>query len=236
MRDEAIEIRSLTLLVTICDRAKSKKITDLFTAKNASFNLLALGKGTANSKMLNYLGIGETEKAVHFSIMATSEAAEALAKLDERLDLKKPGHGIAFTLPMESAYIDESTRFTFEKFEKKEGGGMKKERRHDLIFAVVNRGYTQDVMDAARAGGATGGTIIHARGFALEGAEKFFGLTIQPEKEIVLILARSDRRDAIMHNIVTKTGVMTPAGAVTFSLPASGVEGLQEALPEAERL
>ena len=106
--------------------------------------------------------------------------------------------------------------------------------RYGLVVAMVNRGYTEEVMDAARAADATGGTIIHAKEFG-RSAEKFFKVTIQPEREIVFILAESDKKDAIMKSIAEKAGPETPVGAVTVSLPVSDVEGLQSALPPEER-
>ena len=60
--------------------------------------------------------------------------------------------------------------------------------KHEVIFCVVNAGFTEAVMDAAREFGANGGTVIHARGTANSEAERLFGISIQPEKEIVMIV------------------------------------------------
>ena len=222
-------IPSLTLLVAICDRVKGRKITGFFNDRGPSFSVMTLGKGTAGSRILNYLGLGETEKVVVFSILPTSEVRDVVEKMDEALDMKRPGHGIAFTLPMDRACAKGTVKTISDS---EEDGGSKVEHtyKHELILAVVNRGYNQDVMDAARQAQATGGTIIHAKGFALDGAAKFFGVTLQPEKELVLILAPSERRDDIMQAIAQKAGLRTPAGTVTFSLPVSSVVGLQSSL------
>ena len=59
---------------------------------------------------------------------------------------------------------------------------------YEMIFAIVNTGYTEEVMEAVKACGATGGTIINARGTANHEAEKFFGISISSEKEIVMII------------------------------------------------
>ena len=215
---------ALTILVTICDRDKGKKITGLFKGRSEFYNWLTLGRGTANSKILNYLGLGATEKVILFNVLTNEEAREVLSRLDETLDLKKPGHGIAFTLPLSGMH-----RKKLMDCAPQENGGNEVE--HELIFAVVNRGYTEEVMDAARAANAVGGTIVHARSFALEGAQKFFGLTVLPEKEVIMILTESDKRRAIMQNIAEKVGPATDAGAVTFSLPVTGVEGLRSPCP-----
>ncbi|MDR1377929.1 MAG: hypothetical protein LBJ36_02610 [Synergistaceae bacterium] len=233
-------LSSLSLLITICDRGQGKKVTDFFKDRNASFNLMVLGKGTASSKMLDYLGLGQTEKMVLLSVMPTAEARDVLSKFDETLELKRPGHGIAFTLPLNGACVRKSVETVpdGEIEEKMTRGGEEDEVvhsfEHSLIIAVVNRGYNQEVMEAARTAKATGGTIIHARGFALSGVEKFFGVSIHPEKEVIIILAENDRKRDIMRAISEKAGIETPAGAVTFSLPVSGVEGLQPYLEQAE--
>lgn len=225
MRPECDGIRCFTLFVLICDRGKGKKVTGFFEDRGASYNFLMLGKGTAGSRILAYLGLGETEKTLLFSVLPSDAVGDVLAEIDEALDLKQPGHGIAFTLPIDGACAERAI-----KMDEDGGGEVGNVFQHELILAVVNRGYNQDVMDAAREAKATGGTILHAKGFALDGASKFFGVTLQPEKEVVMILAPSDRKDAIMQAIADRAGVGTPAGTVTFSLPVSGVAGLSQSL------
>ena len=223
---------SLMLVVVICDRGKEKKIMNFFKDRNATLNLLTLGKGTANSKILNYLGLGQIEKAILFSVMPSGETRDVLSKVDETLDLKRPGRGIAFTLPLDEACVNLPA---IDRINQRDGGEqVEREFRHVLILAVINRGYNQEVMDAARAVKATGGTIIHARGLALSGAEKFWGVSIHAEKEIIMILAESERKRDIMQAIAEKAGAQTPAGAVTFSMPVWDVEGLQAFLPQTD--
>jgi len=208
----------MTLLVAICDRNKSKKIVDLFENHRAAFNLSTLARGTAGSKMLSCLGLGETGKTVLFSAMPDGEARKTLENLNDRLDLKRPGHGIAFTLP--------GARAPEEDTEGRDMAGQEQESGYEMIFVVVARGYTEEVMEAARGAKAAGGTIIHAKEFSAD-AEKFFKVTIQREREIVLILAETGKRDAIMKNIMEKAGPQTHAGAIVISLPVNAVEGLQ---------
>ncbi|MDR1731123.1 MAG: hypothetical protein LBR61_03420 [Synergistaceae bacterium] len=241
MQNEGSSKTFPNLLIVICDREKSKKITDFFKDRNAFFNLLTLGRGTASSKILNYLGLGQTEKTLLFSAMPADEAANVLSQVDEALDLKQPGHGIAFLLPLDDPdggemFLEKGNynNIEIEKHNEKHnekhhdgGNNVTHQFQHTLILAVSNRGYSQDVMDAARTAQAAGGTIINARVFAPSGAEKFFGVTIQPEKEIVMILAENRHKNDIMRAIAEKTGMGTPAEAFAFSLPVSDVRGLQ---------
>ena len=102
--------------------------------------------------------------------------------------------------------------------------------KHEVIFCVVNAGYSDTVMDAAKELGARGGTIIHARGTANREAEKLFQITIQPEKEIVMILVPAAIKDDILHALYKKAGLETPGQGIAFSLPVDNVVGISEHL------
>ena len=97
---------------------------------------------------------------------------------------------------------------------------------HELIVAIYEKGYTDMVMDAAREAGAAGGTTINAKGTGA-GAEKFFGLSLAEEKEMVFIVTRAEEKRAIMEGVTEKAGLNTPARAVSFSLPVSETAGLR---------
>lgn len=96
---------------------------------------------------------------------------------------------------------------------------------HEAIFAIVNAGFADVVMDAARAYGAMGGTVIHARGTANGEAEKLFGILIQPEKEIVMILVPTALKDDILHAIYRSAG--TQGQGIAFSLPVDDTVGIR---------
>jgi nitrogen regulatory protein PII len=231
---------ALSLLIAICDRGKGEKAAALFRGRQTPVKLMALGKGTANSKILNYLGLGQTEKTLLFSVMSYMDARDTLSQMAWTLDLDRPGQGIAFMLPLTAACVKKTVKILSQTNirEEKRGDGDEVEDQFEyaLIVAVANRGYNQEVMDAARAAKAAGGTIVNARGFSLAGEEKFFGVNLQPEKEILMILAPRERRNDIMEAIAEKAGAGSPADAITFSLSVSDVEGLQEPslLPETE--
>ena len=97
---------------------------------------------------------------------------------------------------------------------------------HEAIFCIVNSGYSEAVMDAAKKLGARGGTIMNARGTANKEAEKFFNITIQPEKEIVMILVPSALKEDILHALYKQVGLDTPGQGIAYALPVDGVVGL----------
>lgn len=97
---------------------------------------------------------------------------------------------------------------------------------HEVIFAIVNSGYAEEVMEVARDNGARGGTILNARGVAGEEAAAFFGITLHAEKEILMIVVEKDIRDGILNAIYKQMGMGKKAQGIAFSLPVSDVAGL----------
>lgn len=107
--------------------------------------------------------------------------------------------------------------------------------KHEVICCIVNAGFSDDVMDAARDFGARGGTVIRARGTANLEAERLFNIAIQPEKEMVLILVESKIKDDILHALYKAVGLKTPGQGIAFSMPVESVVGLTEAPVEPEK-
>ena len=97
---------------------------------------------------------------------------------------------------------------------------------HEVIFCIVNTGFSETVMEAAKDAGARGGTILNARGTANKEAESFFHIAIQPEKEIVMILVDSSIKDAVLHALYQKAGLDTMGQGIAFALPVENVVGL----------
>ena len=97
---------------------------------------------------------------------------------------------------------------------------------NEVIFCIVNAGFGDAVMDAARAVGAGGGTILRARGTASQSAESFFKITVQPEKEIVMIVVDTSLRDELLHTLYSKVGTDTPGHGIAFSMPVDAVVGI----------
>ena len=94
------------------------------------------------------------------------------------------------------------------------------------IFCIVNNGFSSDVMEAAKKCGAKGGTVMHGRGTASKEAEKFFNISIHPEKEVVMILASEKIKNNILNELYNAVGTNTPAQGIAFSLPVDEVVGL----------
>lgn len=101
------------------------------------------------------------------------------------------------------------------------------ETQHEIIIVIVNEGYSEVVMNAARDCGARGGTIEHARGTGTKEMEKKYGIVITPQKEMIYILVDTKIRDKVMEAINKAAGIETKGQAIVFSLPVSNVSGLK---------
>ena len=107
-----------------------------------------------------------------------------------------------------------------------------KTENHEVIIAIVNGGFAEEVMDVAKEQGARGGTIINGRGVAREEAAAFFGITLHAEKEILMIVVEKDIRDQVLHALYKQKGMQQKAQGIVFSLPVSDVAGLAAPLEE----
>ena len=109
------------------------------------------------------------------------------------------------------------------------------EFKHEVIFCIVNAGFADAVMDAAKEYGARGGTVIHARGTANSLAEKKFEIPVQPDKEMVMILVPTSIKDDVLHGLYRAVGLKTPGQGIAFSLPVDAAVGLMGSEESAEQ-
>lgn len=106
---------------------------------------------------------------------------------------------------------------------------------YEVIFCIVNAGYSEEVMEAARSLGCNGGTVIKARGTANPEAEKLFNIPIHPEKEIVMMVIKSSIKNEILHSLYKAVGLNTPGSGIAFTMPVEDVVGLAPIVPADEK-
>ncbi|MBQ9142935.1 MAG: P-II family nitrogen regulator [Lachnospiraceae bacterium] len=219
---------NIYLMTTIVDRKIVNKYSDLFEENNLHVMFLTLGYGTAANEILNYLGLDSTEKAVIFSVLEEDSWMETKKQLQKKLQIDAPGGGIAFIVPLSSIAGKKTLQFLLESQDyQKEEESTLKETNHELIIVIAEQGYTDMIMDAAREAGAYGGTVIHAKGTGKEAAEKFLGVSLATEKEIIFIVTKTEQKNPIMQAIVQNAGTNTKAKAIAFSLPVTDTAGLR---------
>ena len=165
-------------------------------------------------------------KSLLFAIITADSWPRIQKALRRQMRIDVPGTGIAFIVPVSSIGGKRALLFLTEHqtLELKEESTLK-DTRYDLLLVIANQGYTGSIMDAARAAGAGGGTVIHAKGTGMEGAARFLGVDLVNEKEMVFIVARSSEKNQIMKAIMA--GADPKAGAIVFSLPVTDTAGLR---------
>ena len=98
--------------------------------------------------------------------------------------------------------------------------------KYEMIFCIVNSGFSDTVMDAAKSAGARGGTVIRGRGTADREAEELFHIAIHPEKDIVMIIVQSAIKDAVLNALYEAVGLDSAGQGIAFSVPIDKAVGL----------
>ena len=104
--------------------------------------------------------------------------------------------------------------------------------KHEVIFAIVNSGFAEDVMDVARENGARGGTILNGRGVIDEKAAAFFNITLNAEKEVLMLVVETELRDTILNAVYKALDMSKQAKGIAFSLPVTDAVGLVPCIQE----
>lgn len=187
-------------------------------------NVTLSGRGTAVKSMLDVLGIESNLKRIMFSVANEEKTREFITRQKRQLHIGVPGHGIVIAVPVKSIGGGKTVAYL-----RGEDGTAKYtpslNYAYELIVVIANEGRTDTVMNAARAAGARGGTVLHGKGTGSEAAMKFLNISIADEKEVILIVAPTAEKTAIMSEILKKAGPDTDAKAIAFSLPTSAVAG-----------
>lgn len=218
----------LHMMVTITERNQTKKFIHFYKEKGLEVSAVTVGMGTAASEILDYFGLEGTEKSILFHIV-TDDTWRAVKKdLQRKMKIDIPGVGIAFLIPLSSIGGKKALNYMTcgQEFVKEEESTLKG-TKYELLIAVANQGYTELVMDAAREVHAAGGTVIHAKGTGMERAEKFLGVTLVAEKEMVFMVVKQEQKNEIMRAIMERAGLETKARAIVFSLPVSSTAGMR---------
>lgn len=227
-------------IAAIVDRGKGQKAASIFHQYNNEILLAVRGHGTASSAIIDCLGFDEPEKDLVLGIATGPDSRHVMDSLRNEMEFQKPGHGIAFSVPLSGISIAISSRLklwgadagtlprqqtnttTFSK----EEHPMSDSNTYELIAAVINTDLSTPVMDAARKAGCHGGTLVKAREIGTDQEKKLFGLTLSQEKAILLILTPVLQKHSILRAICETVLRETGEHAVAFSLPVDEVEGI----------
>lgn len=216
-------MKRVNFVISIVNPGMSERMNAICDALSLPLGIELRGKGTATKNMLDLLGL--TAREYHI-IMTVADRAHTRSLIDEarrQLYIDAPGHGIIVAIPVKS--VGGGKTLAYLNGGRAADGTPELNYNYEIVLAIANEGYTDAVMDAARAAGARGGTVLHGKGTGSKDAEKFLNVSIASEKEVVMIVAKATEKAAIMKSIVTEAGPGTEAGAVVMSLPVSEIAG-----------
>lgn len=222
-------VNRVKLLVSIVNQNDELKLKEILDEVSVALGIAFAGTGTARSTVLDYLGIGETEKAVVFSLIPESDEDAIMRTIRSQMSLYLVGRGISFTIPLTgiseivaNGITGAATNKTVDE-DKLMGAD---DRKYSLIVTVLPAGHVDTAMNAARSAGAAGGTIIRSRSLDNKKAEQFIGISIAVEQEILLILAKKESAVPIMQALSVMVGVKTEACGIIFALPVDKTAGI----------
>lgn len=214
----------MNFIISITSPEALPVLTGICGDMDMPLNVTLSGKGTAIRSMLDLLGIESNLKRIMLSVANEEKTREFITRQKRQLHIGVPGHGIVIAVPVKSIGGGKTVAYL-----RGEDGTAKYtpslNYAYELIVVIANEGRTDTVMNAARAAGARGGTVLHGKGTGSEAAMKFLNISIADEKEVILIVAPTAEKTAIMSEILKKAGPDTDAKAIAFSLPTSAVAG-----------
>ena len=220
------------LLVSIVNYGTARKVVKASKEAGAEGGTTIIGKGTGGREITTILGIPfEPEKEIVLTIITEEKIKEVFKAIISSAKLDRPGHGIAFIID-----ISKVLGICHLSSPKEETGGnifrggreMQKRRDvfYDLIVTIVNKGEAEKAVDASKKAGAEGGTIIWGRGTGIHEHAKLFGITIEPEKEIILTLIDRRKTAKVLDAIIKETELNKPGKGIAFVLEVEEVAGI----------
>ena len=202
---------SYKLIIGIVRKGYAEMVSHSAVNAGATGGTIMQGKGVAPSNILELFGFGESDKELLFTLTTDDKADDIIWAIRENTATQKKGFGVLFTL--DTTALIKMGNIT-------NGDKNMNESDYELLTVIVNKGFADDAMSAARKAGATGGTILSARGTAREGDEKFFGMDIVPEKEMLMILTNKNNEENIRQAIQNLSCLSKPGSGIAFTCPA----------------
>ncbi len=211
------------LNVVIANYGKGSKVLAFAKACGIGGGTIIIGKGTVRGSFLKFLELDRLEKEVVLLVSNKGKSDSFMQAAAEHFDFQKPNKGICFSMPL-SGLVGTRQCKTVLEYEGDDSVGLK----YNMISIIVDRGQSEDVVDAANAAGARGATIFHARGSGIHETSKVFAIAIEPEKEMVIIVAEDQKADKICQAIDKAARISEPGHGIMFVQKLDKVYGLSQ--------
>jgi len=229
------KLLSPRMLVAVTTAEDGGKLEKLLQARRVPIWYQCRGQGTAPSELMDIFGLSGTTRLVTVSLLPKWKARELFQAMAQRLSFRQKGGGIAISVPVTGLQRrilqlmqDEAGQPTDERTNEETMEETKESKEYTVIWASVDRGYSDDVVDAARAAGARGGTVIKGRRRSDSQAGPYLGVPAQEEQDFVMMIVPKAAKREIMAAINVKCGLGTDAHGVVLSLPVDEAFGLEK--------
>ena len=196
-----------TLLISIVGRGEAEKLMSIAKKAGSPGGTILRGRGTASTSLMSILCLGDSRK----EILMTLVFEDQYDAVFEAIRSAKHIHGICASLSGKRSFVNRELHTT--------EGVRTMNSDWELIQVICNSGYAEDVMDVARKAGAGGGTIIDGRGTSMPDDLKFFGASLVPEKEVLLILVERDISEKVLGAITTIPFMQQEGNGIAFTMP-----------------
>ena len=225
------------LLACIVPNGAADRLASAANAAGAGGGTVASARGTAPNAVLQFLGLGGGAKELYFTVVGENDAPRVAAVVSGAARDEKAPFGIAFGAP-----VGRFARFGLDSPAAAPSAATQPQNAmtdsKQLVAFVVNKGFAEDAMAAARRAGAGGGTVVRARGTAKPDDETFFGVPLVPEKEMLLVVADSGTAGAVVDSVLALPCFAKRGSGIAFTVPVDGFEtlgrdpGAEKAAPE----
>lgn len=198
-----------SLITAIVPRGKSDMISEVSQKAGSWGGTVFSGKGISANGFLDSLGLGESSRDVVIILTESSKCSNIFNSIEEACLKEKKNFGILYTT--NAGQLLKTGNIIGEK------PVMNGNKKNQLITVILNKGFADDAMAQARKAGASGGTVVNARGTAKEDDDKFFGVNIVPEKEMLLIVVDDEKKEAVLDAIKTLPCLSQPGSGICYS-------------------
>ncbi|MBQ4378415.1 MAG: transcriptional regulator [Treponema sp.] len=216
-----------SLIISIVPHDRGEKLTKAAVDAGCGGGSVLMGRGLAKSNLGAILGTFETKRDLIYMVVDSEKKKSIIQAICEASRNEKKDFGELFTLDVDSLLKAGSSSESTENDGTPDSKGeenmnannsvVERSRTRDMITVIVNKGYADDVMFAARKAGATGGTVINARGTAREDDAKFFGVHIVPEKDMLIIVVEHEKKEAVLSAINEVKCLKEPGMGIAFT-------------------
>ncbi|HKK95771.1 MAG TPA: P-II family nitrogen regulator [Anaerovoracaceae bacterium] len=203
---------SFELICSIVDCGMGSKVLKALKNHGITGGTILVGRGTVDNKILTLLAITDSRKEVVLSVTNTENVTKALESINDEFKLGKKNHGIIFSTSI--CIVEGSSNCKCSgKFNDNKGADKK---MYQMITVIVDKGKGEDVISASNMAGSKGGTIINGRGSGVHETSKVFSMEIEPEKEVVILLCKTEKTEKVVNKISEVLNLDEPGNGIIY--------------------